>query len=189
VHNLWRTTLVSFGAFAALVATGEASNRSIEASKCLETKMQVLQEIGNVFSRTISYRINFDALVKRVSGTGLYKVQQVTPQQIVMSASVLHDGHPVSTGENIIKDGGRTLCWEEKCSAATDASGVSMNPLFWGTPKGKLHVGQTWDVEITVPWELGPAGKQVLKVVSTDPSNDSITSKEKERVKATLSMR
>jgi hypothetical protein len=176
VHRLWRTILVSLGAFAALVATGEASNRSIEASKCLDTKMQVSQEIGNVFSRTISYRINgFDAFVKRVSGTGLYKVQQVTPEQIVMSANFLYDGHPVSTGENIIKDGGRTLCWEGKCSAATDASGVSMNPLFWGTPKGKLRVGQTWDVEITVPWELGPAGKQVVTVVSTDPSNDSIT--------------
>jgi hypothetical protein len=92
-----------------------------------------------------------------------------------MSASFLYDGHPVSTGENIIKDGGRTLCWEGKCSAATDASGVSINPLFWGAPKGKLRVGQSWDVEITAPWELGPAGKQVVKVVSIDPSNDSIT--------------
>ena len=176
MHKLWRTTLVSISTFAALAATGRANDESIDASKCLETKMQPSQEIGNVFSRTISYRINgFDPLVKRVSGTGLYKVQQVTPEQIVMRASFLYDGHPVSTGENIIKDGGRTLCWEGKCSAATDASGVSINPLFWGAPKGKLRVGQSWNVEINIPWELGPAGKQVVKVVSIDPSNDSIT--------------
>jgi hypothetical protein len=176
VHKLWRTTLVSISAFAALAATSRANDKSIDASKCLETKMQPSQEIGNVFSRTISYRIDgFDALVKRVSGTGLYKVQQVTPEQIVLSASFLYDGHPVSMGENIIKDGGRTLCWEGKCSAATDASGVSINPFFWGAPKGKLHVGQSWEVEIPAPWELGPAGKQVVKVVSIDPSNDSIT--------------
>lgn len=176
MHNLRRTILISLGIFGALAATGEASDKSIDAAACLETKMQVSQEIGNAFSRTISFQVNgFDAFVSRVGGTGIYKVQQVAPQQIVMTASFLYDGHPASAGENIIKDGGRTLCWEGKCSSATDASGVSFNPLFWGTPKGKLHVGQSWDVEITVPWELGPASKQVVKVVSIDPANDSIT--------------
>jgi hypothetical protein len=163
------------GAFAALIATEYASDKSIDASKCLETKMQVSQKIGNVFSRTISFQISgFDPFVRRVSGTGIYKVEKVTPEQIVTTASLLYDGSPISTGENIIKDGGRTLCWKGNCSAATDASGVSINPLFWGAQKGKLHVGQTWDVEIAVPWELGPAGKQVVKVVSFDPSNDTI---------------
>jgi hypothetical protein len=176
VYTLRRTILISLATIAALAATGQATDKSIDASACLETKMQVSQEIGNVFSRTTSFQINgFDAYVKRVSGTGIYKVQQVTPQQIVMTASFLYDGHPASTGENIIKDGGRTLCWEGKCSAATDASGVSLNPLFWGVPKGKLHTGQSWNVEIAIPWELGPAGKQVVKVVSIDPANDTIT--------------
>jgi hypothetical protein len=169
-------TLVSLGAFAALAGASQASDKSIDASKCLKTEMQVSQEIGNVFSRTISFQINgFDPFVRRVSGTGIYKVEQITPQQIVANASFLYDGNPVITGENIIKDDGRTICWNGKCSAATDASGVSINPLFWGAPKGKLHVGQVWEVEITTPWELGPAGKQVVKVVSIDPSNESIT--------------
>lgn len=176
MHKPWRTILLSMGTFAALIATAYASDKSIDASKCLETTMQVSQEIGNVFSRTMSFQVNgFDPFVRRVSGTGLYKVVTVTPEQIVTIASFLYDGNPVSTGENIIKDGGRTLCWKGNCSAATDASGVSINPLFWGAPKGKLHVGQSWEVEIAVPWELGPAGKEIVKVVSVDPSNDSIT--------------
>jgi hypothetical protein len=176
VRKLRKSLFVSLTAFAALAATGYASDRSIDASKCLETKMQVSQEIGNVFSRTISFQISsFDPFVRRVSGTGIYKVEKVMPEQIVTTASFLYDGNPVRTGENIIKDGGRTLCWKGNCFAATDASGVSINPLLWGAPKGKLHVGQSWEVEITVPWELGPAGRQIVKVVSIDSSNDSIT--------------
>ena len=73
-----------------------------------------------------------------------------------------------------MKDGGRTLCWNGNCAVSTDASGVSINPLFWGAPTGKLHAGQTWEVAIPIPWELGPAGKQTVRVVSIDPSNDTI---------------
>lgn len=181
MHKLWRTKLVSFslvslGAFGALGATAYASSDSIDASKCLDTRMEVSQEIGNVFSRTISFQINgFDPFVRRVSGTGIYKVQQATPQQIVMDSSFLYDGNPASTGETTIKDGGRTICWKGTCSPATDASGVSINPILWGAPKGKLRVGQSRDVEIADAWELGPAGKQVVKVISIDSANDTIT--------------
>jgi hypothetical protein len=86
---------VSLPTFVALAATGYASDRSIDASKCLEAKMQVSQEIGNVFSRTISFQISgFDPFVRRVSGTGIYKVEKVTPDQIVTTASFLYDGSP-----------------------------------------------------------------------------------------------
>lgn len=158
------------------VLRANANDKSIDASRCLETKMDVSQEIGNVFSRTIAFQVNgFDPLVYRVSGTGIYKVERVTQDEIVTDSTFLYDGRPASTGETTIKDGGRTICWKGKCSVATDASGVSINGLLWGTPKGKLHVGQTWDVTIGVPWELGPAGKQTVKVISVDPANDTIT--------------
>lgn len=161
---------------ALLTNASRAAQKNIDASRCLETRMEVDQKIGNVFSRTISFQVSgFDPLVSRVSGTGIYKVEQVTPQQIVTNATFLYDGNPASVGENVIKDGGRTLCWKEHCSTATDASGVSINPLFWGMPKGKLEVGQRWAVTISTPWELGPAGKQTVNVISIDPSNDSIT--------------
>ena len=115
------------------------------------------------------------ALALNIDGTGIYKVETVTPEQIVMSSSFLYDGNPASSGETTVKNGGRTTCWKGDCSISTDASGVSINPLLWGAPTGKLHVGQTWEVAIGVPWELGPAGKQTVRVVSIDPSNDSIT--------------
>ncbi len=177
MFKLFRTSLVTLISTITLLTTAsDAAEKTIDASRCLETRMQVSQEIGNVFSRTIAFQINgFDPLVSRVSGTGIYKVKQVTPEQIVTDATFLYDGHPASTGETIIKDGGRTLCWKNKCSTATDASGVSINPLLWGTPKDRLHVGQSWEIRIALPWELGPPGPQTVKVISIDPLNDTIT--------------
>ena len=154
----------------------KAHEKSIDAARCLETKMEVSQEIGNVFSRTIAFQVNgFDPLVYRTSGTGIYKVERVSAQEIVANSTFLYDGRPASTGETTIKDGGRTICWKGKCSTATDASGVSINPLLWGAPSGKLHAGQSWEVSINVPWELGPPGKETVKVISVDASNDTIT--------------
>lgn len=156
--------------------SARANDKGIDATRCLETKMEVSQEIGNVFSRTVAFQVNgFDPLVYRVSGTGIYKVESFTPEEIVTNSTFLYDGRPTSTGETTIKDGGRTICWKGKCSTATDASGVSINPLLWGTPKGKLRAGQTWEVVISMPWELGPAGKETVKVISVDPTNDTIT--------------
>lgn len=158
------------------VLRANANDKSIDASRCLETKMEVSQEIGNVFSRAIAFQVSgFDPLVYRVSGTGIYKVERITQDEIVTDSKFLYDGRPESAGETTIKDGGRTICWKGKCSVATDASGVSINPLLWGAPKGKLHPGQTWEVSISVPWELGPAGKETVKVISVDPANDTIT--------------
>lgn len=166
----------SISTLSLFTTASDAAEKTIDASRCLETRMQVSQEIGNVFSRTVAFQINgFDPLVSRVSGTGIYKVKQITPEQIVTDATFLYDGRPASRGESTIKDGGRTLCWKDNCSTATDASGVSINPLLWGTPKGRLHVGQSWEVRIALPWELGPPGQETVKVISIDPLNDSIT--------------
>jgi hypothetical protein len=105
----------------------------------------------------------------------MYTVAKLSPQAIVFDSSFRYDGNPVSSGQTVVKDNGRTICWKTECSVATDASGVSINPLFWGAPKGHLHVGQSWQVDIAIPWELGPAGRQTVIVVSLDPANDSIT--------------
>jgi hypothetical protein len=160
----------------ALTLNAAASDKGINADRCLTTRVQVSQEIGNVFSRTISFQVaGYDEFVQRVSGTGIYKTLDSTPEQIVFDSIFRYDGRPASAGKTTVKDGGRTVCWKEKCSPWTDASGVSFNPLFWGSPKGTLRAGQSWTVDIPVPWELGPAGKQTVRVVSIDPFNDSIT--------------
>jgi hypothetical protein len=153
-----------------------AHAKGIDANRCLTTKVKVAEEIGNVFSRTISFRVDgYDEFVRRVSGTGSYKALDVTPNQIVFDSHFRYDGVPVSSGRTTVKEGGRTVCWNDKCSTWTDASGVSFNPLLWGMPKGNLRVGQTWSVEIPVPWELGPAGKETVQVIAIDPDNDTIT--------------
>jgi len=160
----------------ALSLNAAAGEKGIDANQCLTTKVKVAEEIGNVFSRTISFRVDgYDEFVRRVSGTGTYKALEVTPEQIVFDSHFRYDGVPASSGKTTVKEDGRTVCWNEKCSTWTDASGVSFNPLFWGMPKGDLRVGQTWTVDIPVPWELGPAGKETIKVISIDPKNDSIT--------------
>ena len=165
---------IGFSCF--FTAASYASDKGVEAQKCFQTRMRASEEIGNVFSRTISVQISgYDDFVRRVSGTGLYKVRSASPYQIVLDGTFLYDGNPPSTGETVIKDDGRTICWKSDCAPATDASGVSINPLFWGTPKGKLYVGQSWQIDIATPWELGPPGKQLVKVISVDPSNDRIT--------------
>ena len=94
-----------------------------------------------------------------------------------MDGRFLYDGSPVHNSRNVVKDGGRMICWDKDCAPATDASGLSFNPVLWGTPAATLHTGQTWKVNISVPWELGPPGTQVVTVVSLDPPHDQITLK------------
>lgn len=50
MRKLRKSLFISITAFAGFAANGYASDKSIDASKCPETKMQVSQEIGNVFS-------------------------------------------------------------------------------------------------------------------------------------------
>ncbi len=169
--------MASAWAFAALAATTRADDLGIDASKCLDPRMQVAQEFGNIFSRTVAFHVKgFDDLVKRVSGTAAYKVLEVSPQQVVLDTRGLFDGlQPASHEKYFIKDGGRTTLSNGHEQPLTDASGVSINPMLWGAPRGTLHVGDTWEVQIPIPWELGPAGKQTVKVVAIDPLNDGIT--------------
>lgn len=163
-------TLSASGLFASTASS------AVDASKCLVVKVTPGQEIADIFSRDISFQVEgYDPFVRRVSGTGYYQVKQVTPQEIVTTSTFLYDGSPASTADTVVKDGGRTVCWKGDCSPSTDASGLSINPLLWGTPKGLLHVGQTWEVVISVPWELAPGGRQMVKVVALDPANDTVT--------------
>ena len=139
--------------------------------------MQAAQEFGNIFSRTVAFHVEgFDDLVKRVSGTAAYKVLEISPQQVTLDARGLFDGlQPASHKKYFIKDGGRTTVSDGRDRQLTDASGVSINPMLWGAPKGTLRVGDTWEVQLPIPWELGPTGKQTVKVVAIDPLNDGIT--------------
>lgn len=162
--------------FGVRLAAAKPKDAAIETSKCLAIRVQAGQEFGNVFSRTIAFKVDgYDPFVRRVSGTGFYRVQDFNAEETRTMSTFLYDGNAASTGETAIKDGGRTVCWKGDCSVSTDASGPTINPLLWGFPKGQLHTGQTWTVDITVPWEVAPPGKQTVRVMAVDPLNDTVT--------------
>jgi hypothetical protein len=42
-------------------------------------------------------------------------------------------------------------------------------------PAGELYKGMTWRVDISQPWELGPAGEQTVTAISLDACNKTVT--------------
>jgi hypothetical protein len=146
----------------------------------LEPKLQTGQAFGNVFSRTISYRVegsDIDELVRRASGTGTYVVAENSQAHLVLDGTFRYDGRPEYKGKTEMKDRGRTICYDGNCSPATDASGPFFNPLLWGDPKGTIRKGMSWNVAIAEPWELGPPGQQTVTVIEVDPAGHSVTLK------------
>jgi hypothetical protein len=134
------------------------------------------QTISQVFSRTISTTgPGIDPLVKRISGTGTYRVTAVGEHEYSFDAKFLYDGRPASVGAVQIRKDGRESCWENQCSIATDASGLLFNPLLWGAPSGTISLGTKWHTQIALPWELGPQGDEDVTVVSLDPATGTIT--------------
>jgi len=134
------------------------------------------QIISQVFSRTISTTgAGIDPLVKRISGTGTYRVTAVGEHEDSFDAKFLYDGRPPSVGAVQIRKDGRESCWDNQCSTATDASGLLFNPLLWGAPSGTISFGTKWHTQIALPWELGPQGEEDVTVISLDPATSTIT--------------
>jgi hypothetical protein len=128
----------------------------------------------NVFSRAMAIRAKgFDDVVWRISGSGSYRV--TAAGGLGMQGSFRYDGRPESDGVVEFRNGGAISCFNGKCTANTDASGLVYNPLQWGTPPAELHVGQSWTVDIAAPWELGTPGRQTVTVMAVDPMAHSVT--------------
>jgi hypothetical protein len=132
----------------------------------------------NVFSRTMAIRAKgFDDTVWRISGSGTYRVSASAAGEQQIHGSFRYDGRPEITGTVAFQQAGAISCYNEKCSPNTDASGLIYNSLQWGTPPGKLRVGQSWTVDIAAPWELGTPGRQIVTVIALDPVSHSVTLK------------
>ncbi|HXT87083.1 MAG TPA: hypothetical protein VN745_08680 [Verrucomicrobiae bacterium] len=175
--SLFLAVLVLAGVFS-VPSQARPQRRASKAAVYLSPNLHVGQHLGNVFSRAISYKADgIDELAFRTSGTGAYVVTADTPADVVFDSSFRYDGRPESRGKTEIKDGGATVCWNEKCSAETDASGPLYNPLIWGEPEGKLRLGMSWSVSIAQPWELGPAGQETITIVELDRATHSVTLK------------
>jgi hypothetical protein len=157
---------------------------SAYAARAAETDFRTLQAAvgdhwSNVFSIALSLTADgFDTSVRRNGGTADSTLKEKgADQKLVFDTHVLYDGSPAETAENIISDGGATSCWNGKCSPYTDASGLLYNQRLWGTPRGKIKVGMTWNVAIDQAWELGPAGVQTVTVTGVDEMQGTVTLK------------
>jgi hypothetical protein len=139
---------------------------------------QIGEKYGNIFSRTIATTgADFQPSVWRISGTATYVVTKVTDSVVSFDSESLYDGHPESHGNAQIADSGKAIIYKGQKMAYRDGSGLSYNPLLWGTPPAQLKQGDSWDVNITEPWELGGPGIQKITVISVDPANQTVTLK------------
>jgi hypothetical protein len=141
-------------------------------------RLQPGQVLANIFSRTIAFKAEgLEIAVRRTSGTGIYTVTESSPDKLLFNGVFLYDGRPESRAKTEIREHGRTVCYDDKCSPSTDASGLLYNARIWGDPPPSIRKGTTWEITISDPWELGPPGKQTMTVISVDPINHSMTLK------------
>jgi Tol biopolymer transport system component len=137
------------------------------------------EHFSNVFSITESIKTEgFDELVWRNGGSADSTLKQAgADQALIFDLRFRYDGTPAHQGENIIRGGGATSCWEGECRTYTDASGLLYNRLLWGDPPAKLKAGMSWNVVIDQGWELGPAGIQTVTVTHVDDTAGTVTLK------------
>ena len=132
---------------------------------------------GNVFSISRSVRADgYDELVRRNGGSADYSLSSATPGSLQFRIAYRYDGQPAAAATYEIRDGGRTGCYDGKCTRTTDASGLAYNPVLWGTAPQHLSLGQKWTVRISEPWELGgPNGTETVTVIAIDPKTGTAT--------------
>lgn len=146
------------------------------AAAALTPALHAGDVFGNVFSRTVALQApGFDDAVRRVSGTATYRVVDAAATPPQLRIEYHYDGRPAGSGSVALPHDGATNCYDGKCAPNTDASGLAYNPLLWGHAPATLRVGQRWTVDIKLPWELGPAGRQTVTVVAFDPASHTVS--------------
>jgi hypothetical protein len=132
--------------------------------------------IANVFSRTISFSVEgFPDVVKRISGSALYRINEVSTSYVDFDINYYYDGRPPGKDTIRLQDEGSTSCSGNLCTRSLDASGAFYNRLLWGSIPKRADLNSTWTVSISTPWELGPAGTEQITVKYIDQPHGMIT--------------
>jgi len=157
-------------------ATGDGD----DASAYFGLRLSAGETFGNVFSKTVSHQgggIDDDA--HTIGGTERYEVVDPSPDRPSFRGSSRYDGRPGHVSLVEIRDTGQTTCsvTTGKCHAYLDDSGPVFDAFLWGKPSGKLAVGESWTVKLAVPWELGPAGTEIVTVLRVDPASHEVALK------------
>jgi hypothetical protein len=98
-----------------------------------------------------------------------------TPSDVKMTTSARIEGHfEIENAPYELRDGGDTECFQGKCYPERSASALVAKASIWGVPSRPLHAGMSWTVEISHPWEFGPAGKQMIRVISVNAKDGSV---------------
>jgi hypothetical protein len=158
------------------LAEAQKQDHPIKGDPFFSLKLQVGEKVGNIFSRTISFKgDSFPEVALRVSGTALYTVTDNSATRPMFSEIGRYDGRPEHHADSIIiADGGRNITYNGKASLSTDGSGILYNSFIWGAPPATLKVGDSWTVNLPQPWELGGTGTQTITVMEIDATNNAI---------------
>jgi len=152
--------------------------KTYDKSLFFSLKLQNGEQVGNIFSRAIAYwGEGFKDNVARVSGTAVYTVIDNDPEKPIFSSTYNYDGLGKGDGKVQITDGGSKTNkpGSKESQVYSDGSGIMYNVLILGNPPQKVYKDQTWEADISIPWELGGPGKQTIKVLQIDPENHTIT--------------
>jgi hypothetical protein len=152
----------------AVAGAGQAAARG-RARDYLAPRVVVGDRLDSIFSKTVAITgQGFAPVVKRVSGSASDRIVAVSPDAIVEQEQYLYDGRPAGDDEVRVRDHGRINCVDGKCAANDQTTAPLFNPLLWGDAPERLRVGTSWNATIAKPWEIGPAGKERLKVARID---------------------
>jgi hypothetical protein len=162
-----------FGILAAASAQGAGPDPS---SGYFSLQLLKGQTFADVFSKALEvHGEGFEPYAGRFSGTEAYKVVDPDPSKPTFDTKSPAYGKPSYHAIATLSDSGQDWCESGKCSINRQTSGPIFNPLLWGTPAGVLKPGQTWQVVITEPWEIGPKGQETVRVLSVDPAEGIVT--------------
>lgn len=169
------TTLVAGIATAALAISGSAM-AGTPSRTFLQPRLAVGERMTHVFSRAISIEgEGFKEYVTRISGTARDTILSIEPRGITLQEHYRYDGHAAGSGRWKILADGVTHCWKGRCSIDRDTSGIIFSHQLWGHVPENIHVGSAWTATIAEPWELGPPGKETVRVVGMDPARHVVT--------------
>ncbi len=167
-------TLFALFSVSALFAGAQTAKR-YNSADFFKLKIAVGQKLGNIFSRTISYKsADFPEQVFRAAGTGIYTVTKADPIAPEFDGVFRYDGRPESHSKVIMTDWGKTVNYDGTVSTNTDGSGVLYNSLIWGKPPVKIAKGDSWQVTISQAWELGGPGMQTVTVIDIDAASHTV---------------
>jgi len=175
--KLFVISILFSGIFSLRANCQTASQKNSSTPAFFRLTMKKGDKLANIYSRTIAFTSDdFAPVVFRVSGTSTYEVLDNNPLKPKFNETDLYDGRDPHTGLCEIGIDGKGN-YEGHVFTNTSASGLMYSSLIWGPIPTKIKEGDSWQMDLTQPWELGGIGKQTVTVTAIDERHNTITLK------------